>query len=54
MLQAFAVASIEHGDHRGEDKQGRAVMQLAVQSWTFEALCLLRMASEDMPHECTC
>jgi hypothetical protein len=49
---AVAVAAlVEHGDHVGEDEHGRVVMQVAVEPWIFDALCLLGADTTDMKPE---
>jgi hypothetical protein len=50
-LQAFVSALVEQGDHVGEDDQGRVVMELAIEPWIFDALCLLGADTADMEPE---
>jgi hypothetical protein len=53
-LHAFVAALVEHGDHVGEDEHGRVVMQVAVEPWIFDALCLLGADTADMEAEELC
>ena len=50
-LHSFVSALVEQGDHIGEDEQGRFVMQLAIEPWVFDALCLLEATDEDLEAE---
>lgn len=50
-LQAFVSALVEHGDVKWHDEQGRIVMQLAIEPWIFDALCLLGADAEDLEPE---
>jgi hypothetical protein len=50
-LHAFVEALVEHGDNVGEDEHGRVVMQVAVEPWIFDALCLLGADTADMEPE---
>jgi hypothetical protein len=47
-LEAFVSALIEHGDHLGMDAHGRVLLQVAVEPWIFEALCLLGTVRDDL------
>ena len=50
-LHAFVAALVEHGDHVGEDEHGRVLVQVAVEPWILDALCLLGADTADMEVE---